>query len=52
MVRLNPKPQERHAPVGFFPTQNMGSAAILFTFIYLYLVFAGPGAWALDNRRD
>ena len=41
-----------HAPMGFFPTQNMGSAAILFTFIYLYLVFAGPGAWALDNRRD
>ena len=40
-----------HAPMSFFPSQNMGAAAILFCFIYLYLVFAGPGAWALDNRR-
>ncbi len=40
-----------HAPMSPFPTQNMGAAAILFCFIYLYLMFAGPGAWSLDNRR-
>src|SRR5690606_2749011 len=36
-----------HAPQDFFPSNNNGSAAILFCFIFLYLVFAGPGAWAL-----
>jgi putative oxidoreductase len=40
-----------HAPQGFFPANNMGEAAILFCFIYLYLVFAGPGAWSVDAMR-
>ncbi len=40
-----------HAPISFFPGLNMGGEAILFSFIFLYLVFAGPGAFALDNRR-
>jgi putative oxidoreductase len=40
-----------HAPQGFFPVNNMGEAAILFCFIYLYLVFAGPGAWSVDSAR-
>lgn len=40
-----------HVPRDFFPSNNNGSAAILFCFIFLYLVFAGPGAWALDNRN-
>jgi putative oxidoreductase len=40
-----------HAPSNLYPANNNGSAAILFCFIFLYLVFAGPGAWALDNRR-
>jgi putative oxidoreductase len=40
-----------HAPGNLYPANNNGSAAILFCFIFLYLVFAGPGAWALDNRR-
>ena len=40
-----------HAPQGFFPANNMGDAAILFCFIYLYLVFAGPGAWSVDAAR-
>ena len=39
-----------HAPMGFFPALNMGDAAVLFCFVFLYLAFAGPGAWALDNR--
>ena len=40
-----------HAPSGFWPALNMGEPAILFCFIFLYLAFAGPGAWALDNLR-
>ncbi|RUU24712.1 DoxX family protein, partial [Mesorhizobium sp. M6A.T.Ca.TU.002.02.2.1] len=41
-----------HMPSGFFPVNNGGDAAISFCFIFLYLVFAGPGAFALDNRRS
>ena len=40
-----------HAPQGFWPTLNMGEPAILFCFIFLYLAFAGGGAWSLDNTR-
>jgi len=40
-----------HAPMGFFPAVNMGAGAILFCFIFLYLVFAGPGAWSVDGQR-
>ncbi|TIO38404.1 MAG: DoxX family protein, partial [Mesorhizobium sp.] len=41
-----------HFPRDFFPVNNGGDAAISFCFIFLYLVFAGPGAFALDNRRS
>lgn len=41
-----------HFPRAFFPAQNGGDAAILFCFIFLYLVFAGPGAWSLDSTRS
>ena len=37
-----------HGSQGFWPALNGGEAAILFCFIFLYLVFAGPGAWSLD----
>jgi putative oxidoreductase len=37
-----------HAPRGFFPILNGGEAAILFCFIFLYLVFAGAGPLSLD----
>jgi putative oxidoreductase len=40
-----------HAPRGFWPAVNQGEGAILFCFLFLYLVFAGPGAWALDALR-
>lgn len=40
-----------HMPQGFFPVNNGGDSAISFCFIFLYLVFAGAGAFALDNRR-
>lgn len=39
-----------HAPQGFFPALNQGDAAILFCFIFLYLMSAGPGAWSVDKR--
>lgn len=38
-----------HAPTSFFPSVNMGVPAILYCFFYLYLVFAGPGAFSLDG---
>jgi putative oxidoreductase len=37
-----------HAPRGFFPILNGGDAAILYCFVFLYLVFAGAGPWSLD----
>lgn len=40
-----------HAGQSFFPLQNGGESAVLFCFIFLYLVFAGPGAAAVDNLR-
>ena len=40
-----------HAPRGFFPVNNGGDAAILYCFVFLYLVFSGPGAWSLDRSR-
>jgi putative oxidoreductase len=36
--------------MGFFPVVNQGDLAILFCFVFLHLVFAGPGGFALDNR--
>jgi len=41
-----------HMPRDFFPINNGGDLAISFCFIFLYLVFAGAGAFALDNRRS
>lgn len=40
-----------HAPHSFFPLLNQGEDAILFCFVFLYLAFAGPGAWSLDRGR-
>jgi putative oxidoreductase len=40
-----------HAPKSFFPALNGGDAAILYCFVFLYLVFTGPGPWSLDRRR-
>jgi putative oxidoreductase len=39
-----------HVPRGgLFPVGNGGESAVLMCFTFLYLVFAGPGAFALDN---
>jgi putative oxidoreductase len=40
-----------HAPQNFFPVNNMGDAAILFCFVFLYIAAAGPGAWSVDGAR-
>ncbi len=40
-----------HAPRDFFPVNNGGDAAILYCFVFLFLVFAGPGKWSLDRLR-
>lgn len=37
-----------HAPKNFFPVLNGGDGAILFCFIFLYLVFAGAGPLSVD----
>lgn len=39
-----------HAPASLYPVLNGGDAAILFSFIFLYLSASGPGAWSLDAR--
>ena len=41
-----------HFSQGFFPVNNGGDAAALFCFVFLYLVFAGPGAWSVDTARQ
>jgi putative oxidoreductase len=40
-----------HAPKSPFPVLNGGDGAILFCFVFLYLVFAGGGAWSVDAWR-
>ncbi len=40
-----------HAPKSPFPAVNGGDAAILFCFVFLYLVFAGPGPLSVDAAR-
>lgn len=40
-----------HAPQNFWPVNNMGDAAILYSFVFLYFVFAGAGAFSIDALR-
>ena len=41
-----------HAPRNFYPVLNGGDAAILYCFVFLLLVFTGPGAWSIDGARS
>ncbi|HEV2747100.1 MAG TPA: DoxX family protein [Allosphingosinicella sp.] len=41
-----------HAPQNPFPLNNGGDAAILYCFVFLYLVFAGAGPWSVDALRE
>lgn len=38
-----------HFPRAFLPIVNRGETPVLLCFIFLYLVFAGPGLWSVDN---
>ena len=37
-----------HIRRSVYPIENRGENVILFCFVFLYLVFAGGGAWSLD----
>jgi putative oxidoreductase len=40
-----------HAPSSVYPVLNGGDASILFCFVFLLLVFTGPGALSIDGAR-
>ena len=40
-----------HGSKSLYPVVNMGEAAVLYCFLFLYFVTAGPGAWSVDRRR-
>jgi putative oxidoreductase len=40
-----------HFPRGFYPVNNGGDSSILYCFIFLYMVFAGPGSLSVDSLR-
>ncbi len=40
-----------HAPQALWPLANGGELAALFSFVFLYLFFAGGGAWSVDQLR-
>jgi putative oxidoreductase len=40
---------KQHATKGFWPINNGGELAVLYCFIFLYLVQAGGGPWSLDR---
>ena len=40
-----------HAPGGFYPIQNRGELAVLYCFVFFYLIFAGAGRWSIDGAR-
>ena len=40
-----------HAPQNFWPVNNMGDAAILYCFVFLYFVFRGAGALSVEGDK-
>lgn len=42
-----------HAPKGFVlaPSLNQGEAAVLFSFVFLFIAAAGAGPWSIDVWR-
>ena len=40
-----------HAPGGFYPMLNGGETIALYSFVFLYLAFAGGGPWSVDAKR-
>jgi len=37
-----------HAPGGFFPIQNHGEPAVVYCFVFLFILFYGPGWLSID----
>jgi putative oxidoreductase len=37
-----------HMPQSIYPGVNMGDPAVMFCFVFFYLIFAGAGPWSLD----
>ena len=40
-----------HAAKSFYPIVNGGELAALYSFVFLYFIFAGPGPWSVDAAR-
>ena len=38
-----------HLPHSFFPAVNGGTLAVLYCFVFLYIMFAGGGPWSVDR---
>jgi putative oxidoreductase len=38
-----------HASQGFFPLENRGELAALYSFVFLFLAVAGGGKWSVDS---
>src|SRR5450432_512058 len=32
----------------FFPIQNHGESAVVYCFVFVFILFHGPGAWSID----
>jgi len=41
-----------HAPRDFWPVNNGGEITVIYCFLFLYLIAAGPGSWSLDSLRQ
>lgn len=41
-----------HAPKDFWPLNNGGELAAMFSFVFLYLCVAGGGNWSIDYLRS
>ncbi len=41
-----------HAPRAFWPLVNHGELAALYSFLFLFLAFAGGGPWSIDYWRQ
>jgi putative oxidoreductase len=38
-----------HFPRSFYPAVNGGDAAVLYCFVFFYIVLAGAGRWSVDE---
>jgi len=41
-----------HFPRSFMPIADGGNLAIVYCFVFFYLIFAGAGPWGLDAVRQ